>query len=53
MTACARQGDILWLEKEKQYVLVLSRGGFQLRLRDGMQLHEDVVVEAVVAVQER
>ena len=28
MTACARQGDILWLEKEKQYVLVLSRDFF-------------------------
>ena len=28
MTDCARQGDILWLEKEKQYVLVLSRDFF-------------------------
>ena len=25
---CAQQGDILWLEKEKQYVLVLSRDFF-------------------------
>ena len=26
--ACAQQGDILWLEKEEQYVLVLSREFF-------------------------
>ena len=25
---CAQQGDILWLEKEEQYVLVLSREFF-------------------------
>ena len=28
VTACAQQGDILWLEKEEQYVLVLSREFF-------------------------
>ena len=26
--ACAQQGDILWLDKEEQYVLVLSREFF-------------------------
>ena len=28
--ACAQQGDILWLEREEQYVLVLSREFFNL-----------------------